>query len=66
MTRKDYIAIAEAIRDERAAWDVSGDSAPAFLALHNVARNIADVFEKDNLRFDRARFMEAALGKDDA
>lgn len=56
MSRKDYIAIASAIRAE---WDVS-----RHIYIVNVARNIADVCAADNPNFNRARFMEAALGKD--
>jgi hypothetical protein len=51
MTRKDYVAIAEAI----ALTIESHDD----VAVHAVADAIADVFYADNSRFNRGKFMEA-------
>lgn len=49
MTRKDYVAIADII-------DGARDQG---LTLEEVAEKLADTMEKDNPRFDRARFLEA-------
>jgi hypothetical protein len=58
MTRKDYEAIARAIRlfhedDERDPIHTASG------AVEYVASNIADVMSADNPRFDRARFLKA-------
>jgi hypothetical protein len=51
MSRRDYIALAEAIRAE------AGSS-----MANKIAAKIADVLAADNPRFDRQRFLSAALG----
>jgi hypothetical protein len=58
MSRKDYVALAAAIRDEYRLWDgeTSGSD-----AVENVAKNIADALAGDNPNFDRERFLAAAL-----
>jgi len=56
MSRKDYCAIAEAIRSTRAITD---DGHGQTLAVDIVAERIADVMAKDNPRFDRERFYRA-------
>lgn len=53
MSRKDYEALAAAIR---AAKDVPGDPYRA------VVDNLLDALAADNPRFDRERFLAAALG----
>ena len=62
MTRKDYIALADALRKAR-----RDNTRPPRngLSEHNrgvdwAARNIADELARDNPRFDRQRFLEAA------
>lgn len=56
MTRKDYVRAAQII-----------STAPiATIDKSLMAEQFADMFAADNSRFDRARFMEAALGKDEA
>lgn len=60
MTRKDYVLIAQAIKrakDECLSDDTTG-------AVKQAARNVALSMERDNPRFDRARFM-AACGFED-
>lgn len=55
MTRKDYVMIAEAIRD-------AADEAiipPMREALKTAAEYIGDGMKRDNARFDRTRFMAA-------
>lgn len=54
MTKKDYIAIADAIKRAR-----TGADKEERFAIDIVADNIADVFQKDNPRFNRQRFLEA-------
>lgn len=56
MTRKDYVAIAAAIRREVEQWPEHGTH-------WNMARAIADsvaaAMKADNPRFDRERFLSA-------
>jgi hypothetical protein len=59
MSRKDYVAIALAIRAEYDATTPGYES-----PLVAVARRIANVLANDNPRFDHDRFIEAALGGD--
>jgi 2C-methyl-D-erythritol 2,4-cyclodiphosphate synthase len=51
MTRKDYVAIAEAIALTVESYDD--------VAVHAVADAIASVFASDNPRFDRGKFLTA-------
>lgn len=55
MTRKDYVTIAEAIKR---ASDEATD--PQRDAIYWAAHHIAHALRRDNPRFERARFMEAA------
>ena len=61
MTRKDYVAIAEALRKVQPALDDHGGSLHLQWAIDRTA--IADVFENDNPRFDRERFADACEGR---
>jgi hypothetical protein len=59
MTRKDYVTIAEAIKrasDEATDSQRDGVRIGAFWAAHFIAHAL----RRDNPRFERARFMEAA------
>lgn len=58
MTRKDYVLIAEAFKVAAEAVDY-----PERLGALLAANEIAHRLERDNPRFDRARFM-AACGLD--
>lgn len=67
MTRKDYVAIARALRycEIELHEDAAGTMTPeerkgAALACAVIADEIAHVLKMDNPRFDRGRFMEAA------
>ena len=55
MTRKDYVAIAAAIRKEVDA----GPNKNGHTITQKIAENIADVMIRDNQRFDRSRFFKA-------
>lgn len=58
MTRKDYIAIAKVLlQAQLCASEDKYNSAEQ--AIGGVAREIASVFQQDNPRFDRRRFMAA-------
>lgn len=70
MTRKDYILIADAIRELLA--DIERESAPMavcdrtralmageHLGVRHAASRLADQLRQDNPRFDRTRFMAA-------
>lgn len=64
MSRKDYVAAAEAIREtleavEQAKAD-SGDYRAGLAAgIKDSAQALANVFASDNSNFDRARFLAA-------
>lgn len=61
MTRKDYVAVAAAIRNA-ATRTVGNDDYDVYnelVSLSWAAQYIADVMAKDNPRFDRDRFMAA-------
>jgi hypothetical protein len=70
MTRKDYVMIAETIRELLA--DIERESAPMAvcdrtracltgerMGVAGVARLLADRLHSENTRFDRTRFIEA-------
>lgn len=70
MTRKDYVMIADAIRELLA--DIERESGPMavcdrtralmageHLGVRHVAMRLADQLRQDNPRFDRTRFMAA-------
>ena len=63
MTRKDYVAIAAAIKEamQTEAYQDAVLAAPSgakYFAFH-IAQNIARAMGSDNPRFDRARFLTA-------
>jgi hypothetical protein len=60
MTRKDYIAIADALRIGYVYWQ-----GPSELVVKNIAERIADKMELDNPRFDRNHFLAVVTGKKD-
>ena len=55
MSRKHYIATAEVLAIERKQATTDGERQ----AIDNIARGLADVFKRDNGRFDRERFYYA-------
>jgi hypothetical protein len=65
MTKKDYIAVANIIKDRRPLAKTSSTEAGrtgiyvANDVLDGLASDFADVFANDNPRFDRQRFMDA-------
>lgn len=62
MTRKDYVALAEAIAGEFPID--SGDQLQVRLAdWRGMVTAIANVLGKDNPRFDRERFRRACQGE---
>ena len=55
MTRKDYVAIAAALKTAgNEYWN-----ADLLLLFAGTCERIADVMAQDNPRFDRARFLQA-------
>jgi hypothetical protein len=67
VSRKDYRAAAEVIRDEVERAERCGNGRVEQLQLEavaRVARGLADLFKRDNARFDRQRFY-AACGLDE-
>ena len=64
MTRKDYVMIAETIRELLADIDRESPGMREVLrgermGVASVARRLADQMHSDNTRFDRTRFIEA-------
>ncbi len=59
MTRKDYVAIAAALKQAHSYSDTQA-SQDFNCGLKTAANRIADHFAADNARFDRARFLAAA------
>jgi hypothetical protein len=64
MTRKDYVMIAETIRELLADIDRESPGMREVLrgermGVASVARRLADQLRQDNPRFDRTRFIEA-------
>lgn len=64
MSRKDYEAIAKAIRTQAELHnpDDGPEEMYARFGVEATACRIADVLAEDNPRFDRERFLNAALG----
>lgn len=59
MTKKDFITFAKAIKDLRrfdSTYDKDGD---AVVKVKHVEEMCADIFSRDNGRFDRDRFFKA-------
>lgn len=61
MSRKDYVLIARALRNE---YDhhVANDSPSMAVAVRGVAEALAGELRATNGQFDRSRFLMAALG----
>ena len=64
MTRKDYVMIAETIRELLADIDRESPGMREVLrgermGVASVARRLAEQLRQDNPRFDRTRFIEA-------
>jgi hypothetical protein len=61
MTRKDYVLIADAIRDALATDIEFGIAIPEREAsgIHRAALRLSDRLEQDNPRFDREVFLKA-------
>lgn len=64
MSRKDYIAVAKAISDERRSSRMfpaytDGQRLSATASIDSLADRLANVFAADNARFDRARSLKA-------
>jgi hypothetical protein len=60
MTRKDYVVTAEILNDK--LYSLGASSQAAQHAVEEIAKDFADYFEEDNVRFNRQRFMEAVKG----
>lgn len=56
MTRKHYVAIANAVSF---CADLRSDRERE--AIREVARSLADIFESENPRFSRQKFLDACL-----
>ena len=56
MTRKDYVMLAEILKENRKDF-IEGED--GFSLLNILAHQIANGLEADNPRFDRARFLTA-------
>jgi hypothetical protein len=60
-SKKDYIAVAGAIKEVREKFteDPHSSAGPAGEAVFQMTIRLADIFEADNPSFDRFRFLEA-------
>ena len=65
MTRKDYILIAEAIAGTTLPVSLTDDRHNLMMraVTRTIAESVADGLAGDNPRFDRERFLKAALGE---
>lgn len=60
MTRKDYIAIAAALKTARVNNPLGHTNQALYNnGVDNAVARVADALQMDNSRFDRARFLEA-------
>lgn len=59
MTKKDYIAIAKVLADNRRNHATYDAQSMAVVRCTDVASDMADMLARDNSRFDRARFLAA-------
>lgn len=59
MTRKDYVLIAQGIREGRAACAYSDDIEAQQHAIDNLAERVADKLALDNCAFNRRIFLTA-------
>ena len=59
MTKKDFIAVAEIIREHGNIFIGSSFDDGAKFAANRIARELAKVFKQQNPRFDTVRFLEA-------
>ena len=67
MSRKHYVALADALRSERQYIDdTDGARSPRLSQWSRDVKAIADVLAADNGRFDRGRFYRAAGRTDGA
>lgn len=57
MTRKDYIKLADLLKENREAWD---RSPTAVEAIDDIERGLCVILAEDNPNFDRQRFIDAA------
>lgn len=55
MSRKHFVAVAAILAGERALATTAAERR----SIDNIARLLADVFKRDNGRFDRQRFYDA-------
>lgn len=65
MSRKDYVAVAAVIADTMSTIraDVEAGNGPDIepdAVAMSIGHGLADIFAKDNPRFDRERFMAAS------
>ena len=56
MTRKDYVMIADILRNNREDF-IEGED--GFTVIEIIANQMASALQADNPRFDRARFLTA-------
>jgi len=63
MTRKDYVAIAEALSSAKSPEDVDVFTPTCEEMRQDIIGRISRVFQADNPRFDHDRFYTACEGK---
>lgn len=63
MTKKDFTAIANILKNISDDVESVGLSHPPIIFIHIIINQLADYFETTNPRFDRDRFMSACTGE---
>lgn len=58
MTKKHYEAIATQVKLEAEEWKADSTAAHA---VSNMAYRLADIFSKDNPKFQRERFIQSCM-----
>ena len=59
MTRKDYELLARVVKRERDSWNENNANPIAIDTCYRFGEGLAYELEKDNPRFDRAKFLKA-------
>ena len=59
MTKKDYIKVAELMKDIRKSHSTYDADGFAVVRLVTIEDGLVDIFREDNARFNRERFLAA-------
>lgn len=62
MTKKHFIALADAMKATKPTWEASGEDVPALLQWNRDVRSLAAFCEAQNPRFNRTRWINYVNG----